>query len=196
MLLLVTCSIMEAQCILVSKRSNNERVTTYANKLEVFSKIDCKSKTNQAEKKQGIHLLVLVFLSLKRNGSSMKGRSCTDSYPHRIWIGTRYSVSLATAVESLFYTVMVDIMEEIDLAMCDLIPGYFLHIDMEGDILLCCIEKPLALLIVVKLGRKYWKNNPILRGRLVIFVRCDASTYRNATSALTLHKKLIEHLSD
>ena len=92
---------------------------------EVFEEIDYNSLTKQELKDA---LPVLLFLSMKRD-NSVKGRACADGRKQRLWMQKEETASPTIAVEALFYTFVMDAMEERDVATCDL-PGHFLQTEM------------------------------------------------------------------
>ena len=99
---------------------------------EVFGEIDQGSLTYKQKRKA---LPVLLFLTLKYDGSTIKGQACADRRLQRIWTEKQDAPSLTIAIEVLFYTLTEDVTEERDVAICDL-PGYFLQTDMEEFLLL------------------------------------------------------------
>ena len=112
----------------------------------------------------------------------VKGRACADGRPQCIWTDRHDAVSTTIAVEALLYTLIMDSLEKIDVATCDL-PGYFLQINMEGAILLQ-IDGALASLLV-KIDWKPWKRHLRHKGKNpVIYVKCDKAVYRTITAAL------------
>ena len=81
---------------------------------EVFGHIDQDSLTYEQKRKA---LLVLLFLILKRDGSTIKGRACADGRPQRIWTEKLDASSPSIVIEALFYTLIVNEMEGIDVAL-------------------------------------------------------------------------------
>ena len=108
-----------------------------------------RDKLTYEQKKKA--LAILLLLRLKRNGTTIKGSACAEGRKQRVWTDKKDASSPIIAVEALFYTLIMDALEERDVATCDL-PGFFLQTDMEGDILLQ-INGALALLLV-KIDRK------------------------------------------
>ena len=51
-------------------------------------------------------LPVLLFLSLKRDDTTIKGRSYTDGRPQRVWMDKQDSASLTIAVKAVFYHII------------------------------------------------------------------------------------------
>ena len=110
---------------------------------KVFVAIDYNSLMVEQKRKA---LPALLFLTLKHDGSIIRGRACVDGRPQRIWRETQDSTSPINAMEALFYTLMMDAMVGRDVATCDL-PGYFLQTGME-EYLLLWIDGALALILV------------------------------------------------
>ena len=109
---------------------------------EVFGEANQNKLTYEQKKKA---LPVLLFLTLKRDGTMIKGRACAVGRPQRVWADKQDTASPTNiAVEALFYTRIMDALEERDVATCD-VPGTFLQTSMEGVILLW-ISRALASL--------------------------------------------------
>ena len=103
----------------------------------------------------------------------IKRRACADRRKQCIWTGKQDAASPTIAVEALLFTLVMDALEERDVATCDLL-GFSLQTDIEGDILLW-IDGSLALLLV-KIDRKSWKKhlrynrkNPVICSKLALF---------------------------
>ena len=119
---------------------------------EVFSEVDQDSLTYEQKRKA---LPVLLFLTLKHDRSTIKGRACADRRPQRIWTEKQDSTYPTIDVEALFYTLIMDAMEGRDVAICDL-PGNFLQTNTE-EFLLLRVNGALALLLV-ELNQKRQKK--------------------------------------
>ena len=97
---------------------------------EEFGEIDQDSLTYEQKRQV---LPVLLFLTLKLDGSIIKGRACTDGHLQRIWTEKQDSSSPTVAFEALFYTLIVDAMKGRDFATCDL-PARLLPTNRHGRI--------------------------------------------------------------
>ena len=73
-------------------------------------------------------MTVLLFLTLKRDGTTIKGRARADGRKQRVWIDKQDAASPTIAVEALFYALIMDALEARDVAACDL-PKFFLQTD-------------------------------------------------------------------
>ena len=80
-------------------------------------------------------LPILLFLTPKRDGTTIKGRAYTDERPQRIWTDKQESAPHIITVEALFYTLAMYAIGGRDVTTCKLL-GYFLQTGMEEDILL------------------------------------------------------------
>ena len=89
---------------------------------DVFEEIDYHTLTEQQKKEA---LPILLFLTLKRDGETVKGRACADGRMQRLWTKKEDVSSPTIAFEALLYTFMVAAMEKRDNATLDL-PGHFL----------------------------------------------------------------------
>ena len=157
----------------------------------LFVEINQEELTHEHKKNA---LPVLLFLTLKRDGTVIKGRACADGRPQHVWTDKQGSASPTIAVEALFCTIIMDATEGRDVTTFDL-PGHFLQTDMEGGTLLQ-IEGALASLLV-KLDQKLWKKDLRYQGKnLVIYVKCDKAIYGTVTGVALSFKKLIGHLVD
>jgi len=76
---------------------------------DVFGEIDYDELTEQQEKEA---LPILMFLTLKRDGTTVKGRGCADGRKQRLWTKKEDVSSPTIALEALFYTWMIDALEE------------------------------------------------------------------------------------
>ena len=83
-----------------------------------------------------------MFLKLKRNEDTIKGRGCTDGKKQWDWLFKEDMSSPTVSTEGLMILCMIDAMEGQELATAD-IPGAFLqtnydkgdiHIKLEGAI--------------------------------------------------------------
>ena len=98
----------------------------------------------EQEKKEA--LPILLFLTMKRDGETVKGRACADGRKQRLWTKKEDVSSPTIAFEALLYTLMIDAMEGRDVATIDL-PGHFLQTDMDEKLILK-IQGALAMLLV------------------------------------------------
>ena len=55
---------------------------------------------------------ILLFLTLKKEGTTIKGRACADGGKQPVWTDKQDAASPTIAVESLFYTLIMDAFEE------------------------------------------------------------------------------------
>ena len=146
---------------------------------EIFEEIDYNSFTKKELKDA---LPVLLFLSLKRD-NSVKGRACLDDRKQRLWMQKEDTASPTIAVEALFYTFVMDALEESDGATCKL-PGNFLQTEMEGKVIIW-INGALALLLV-KIDPERW----------VVYIKCSKAIYSTLNAAILSYEKLVGHLGD
>ena len=87
---------------------------------EIFGETNQDKLTYKHKKKA---LPLLLFLTLKRDSTTIKGRVCAEGKPRRVWTDKQDTASHTTAVEALFYTLIMDALEGSDVATCDL-PGF------------------------------------------------------------------------
>jgi len=157
---------------------------------DVFKEVNYSTLTIEDKKRA---LPILLFLTRKRDGS-VKGRACADGRKQRVWTAKEDSSSPTIAPEALFYSFVVDALEERDVATCDL-PGHFLQTDMDERLILR-INGALAKLLVRVDPRRWSKHMKWEHGRPVIYVLCNKAIYGTITAALLSYKKLIGHLSE
>ena len=75
-----------------------------------------------------------MFLKLKRDEVTIKGRGCADRRKHQDWISKEDTSSPTVFTEGLILSCMIDVMEAREVATTD-IPGAFLQNDYDkGDI--------------------------------------------------------------
>jgi hypothetical protein len=78
---------------------------------------------------------------MKRNGT-LKSRACADGRQQQLWTNKEGVSSPTPCIEALKYTLIIDTLEERDVATVDL-PAQFLQTDMDDEIYL-------------KVSRPYW----------------------------------------
>ena len=75
-----------------------------------------------------------MFLKLKSDGVTIKGRLCADGRKHWDWLYKEDTLSPTVSTEGLMLSCMIDAMEGREVATAD-IPGAFLQTDYyKGDI--------------------------------------------------------------
>ena len=158
---------------------------------DVFEEIDYHSLTEQQKKET---LPILLFLTLKRDGETVKGQACANGRMQRLWTNKADVSSPTIAFKALLYTFMVPTMERRDNATIDL-PGHFLQTDMD-ELIILKIQGPLAKLIV-EMNPKMWKKHlQYERGRHVIYVKCKKAIYGTINAAILAYRKLVGYLVD
>ena len=110
---------------------------------DVFEEIDYHSLTEQQKKEA---LPILLFLTLKRDGETVKGQACADGWMQRLWTKKEDVSSPTIAFEALLYTFMVVALKKRDNATI-VLPGHFLQTDMD-ELISLKIQGPLAQLLV------------------------------------------------
>ena len=110
---------------------------------DIFEEINFHSLTEQQKKEA---LPILLFLTLKQDGKTVKGRACTDGRMQRLWTKKEDVSSPTISFEALLYECMVAALEKRDNATLDL-PGHFLQTDMD-ELIILKIQGPLAQLLV------------------------------------------------
>ena len=139
---------------------------------EVFEEIDYYSLTEQQKKEA---LPILMFLTMKRDGETVKTRACADGRMQRLWTVKADVSSPTIAFKALLYTLMVDAMERRDVATIDL-PGHFLQTEMD-ELLILKIQGAIAKLLVEMDPKRWKKHLRYERGRPVIYVKCMKAIY-------------------
>ena len=131
---------------------------------------------------------------MKRDGETVKGRACADGRKQRLWTNKEDVSSPTIAFEALLYTLMIDAMEERDVATIDL-PGHFLQTDMD-ELLILKIQGAIAKLLVEMDPRRWKKHLKYERGRPVIYVKCKKAIYGTINAAILAYKKLVGYLAE
>ena len=158
---------------------------------DVFEETNYNLLTEQ-EKKEA--LPILLFLTMKRDGETVKGRACADGRKQRLWTKKEDVSSPTIAFEALLYTLMIDAMEGRDVATIDL-PGHFLQTDMDEKLILK-IQGALAMLLVEMNPSRWKKHLRHERGRPVIYVKCMKAIYGTINAAILAYKKLVGFLEE
>jgi hypothetical protein len=159
-------------------------------KRDVFGEVKYESLSPQQRKWA---LPILLFMAMKRNGT-LKSRACADGMQQRLWTNKKDVSSPMPCIEALKYTLIIDALEERDVATVDLL-AQFLQTDMDDKIYLK-ISIPLALLLV-ELDKKRWEKH--LRkehGRPVIYVRCKKAIYGTLNAAVLAYWKLTKFFEE
>ena len=87
-----------------------------------------------------------MFLKLKIDEVTIKGRGCADERKHRDWISKEGTFSTTVSTEGLMLLCMIDTTEVWEVATSD-IPGAFLKTDYDkGDIKIKLVGAVVTLL--------------------------------------------------
>jgi hypothetical protein len=157
---------------------------------DVFGEVEYESLTSQQRKWA---LLILLFMVMKRNGT-LKSRACADGRQQRVWTNKEDVSSPTPCIEALKYTLIINALEERDVATVDL-PEQFLQTDMDEEIYLK-INGPLAVLLVESDKGRWEKHLRKEHGRPVIYVRCKKAIYGTLNAAILAYRKLTKFFEE
>ena len=134
--------------------------------------------TTVEQRKNALRLVQLI--KQKRCGK-IKGRTCADGRKQRQYINQEDSTSPTVSTEALLITLMVDALENRDVATSD-VPGAFLHSDMDEDVTV--IVDGALVELLVQSNNKYAKFVHICRdGKKVVFLKLDKALYGTVRAA-------------
>ena len=122
----------------------------------------------------------MQLIKQKRCGK-IKGRTCADGRKQRQYINQEDSTPPTVSTEALLITLMVDALENRDVATSD-VPGAFLHSDMDEDVTV--IVDGALVELLVQSNNKYAKFVHICRdGKKVVFLKLDKALYGTVRAA-------------
>ena len=125
-----------------------------------------------------------MFLKLKSDKITIKGRGCPDGMKQRYWLSKVYTLSLTVSTEGLMLSCMIDVMEGQEVATAD-IPGAFLETDYEkGDIHIKLEGAMVALLEEIE--PEYYKGFIFTdkRGRKCMYAEVKKAIYGTLEASL------------
>ena len=88
----------------------------------------------------------LMFLNLKINEVTIKGRGCADGRKHRYWLSKEDKLSPTVYTEGLMLSFMIDAMEGRQVATVDN-PGAFLQTDYDKGYIHIKLEGAMVTLL-------------------------------------------------
>jgi hypothetical protein len=146
-------------------------------------------ETTPEQRKQALHLVQLI--KEKRCGK-IKGRTCADGRKQRQYINQEDSTSPTVSTEALLITLMIDALENRDVATSD-VPGAFLHSDMDEDVTV--IVDGALVDLLVQSNKKYAKFVHICKdGKKVVFLKLDKALYGTVRAARLFWENLTNKL--
>jgi len=139
-------------------------------------------------------LRYLMFLKEKRDGT-IKARGCADGRPQRIYTSKEDASSPTVSIEAMMLSCAVDAKES-RYAVVSVIPGAFLHADMEDKVYML-LEGTVAEMIVKldpTIYRKHiWYNK---HGKPMLYVQLKKALYGTLQAALLFWKLLSKTLQE
>ena len=97
-----------------------------------------------------------MFLKLKSDEVTIKGRGCTDGKKQRDWISKEGISSTTVSTEGLMLSCMIDTMEDQEVATTD-IPGAFLQTDYDKEDIHIKLEGVMVTLLE-QIDPEYYKD--------------------------------------
>ena len=159
--------------------------------LNVFKPVDHTTLTRDQLRQA---LRTIIFLKMKRCGR-IKARACADGRKQRSLYSKEDASSPTVRTESVLLSLVIDAMEERDIAIVD-VPGAFLRARLE-EIVHVCLRGFLADLMVDIAQETYgpfaYKDN---NGETVLYIRLTRALYGCLKSSLQFWKQLssvLEH---
>ena len=136
---------------------------------------------SEEQKKQALEAVNLIK---KKNSGLVKGRACTDGSKQHLYMkpGESYA-SPTVSLEATLTTLMIDVFEDCDVAICD-VPGAFLQAKMpEGKTVIMRIRGRFVD-ILCEVNPEYKKYVTIENGKKVLYVKVLRAIYGCIESAL------------
>ena len=156
--------------------------------LVVFTGQDVNNLTNEQKKAA---LDVIDLIKLKRCGK-IKGRTVVDGRKQRDYFDKADTTSPAMTLESFIATLVIDAMEDRDVACAD-VAGAFLKADMPDFVILRIHGSSLMALLRAN-KRRYEKFVVIENGKRVLYVRLLKAMYGTLKAALLWYELLANTL--
>jgi hypothetical protein len=139
-------------------------------------------------------LAYLMFLKRKWCGK-VKGRGCADGRKQRRYTDRADAASPTVATEAVFLTVVIDALENCDVAVID-IPGAFMQVDLDDETIhVRLTEKMVELLLEIdhELYESYLVRE---RGEMVMYVELLKALYGTMRAARLFWEWLSKQLVD
>ena len=146
----------------------------------VVEPIDPNTLTNE-DFRQAMEAVNLI--KMKRSGK-VKGRSCINGSKQWMFLEENEVIASPTLqLESLFLSLMIDVMEGRDVAIFD-VPGAYLHAEMPKDKRVLMKFRGEFVDIMCKVNPEHKKNVIYEKGKKVLYVRVLRAIYGAIQSAL------------
>ena len=139
-------------------------------------------------------LAYLMFMKLKSNEFTIKGRGCADGRKQRDWLSKEDTSSPTVSTEYIMLSCMIDTMEGREVATAD-IPGALLQTDYgKGDIHIKLEGAMVTLLEEIDL--EYYKDFIFTdkRGRKCMYAEAKKAIYGTLEASLLFWSKLSKSL--
>ena len=138
----------------------------------------------------------MMFLKLKSDEVTIKGRGCADGRKQRDWLSKEDASSPTVSTEGLMLSCMIDTMEGREVATAD-IPGAFLQIDYDKGDIHIKMEGAMATLLE-DIDPEYYKDFIFTdkRGRKCINAEAKKAIYGTLEASLLFWGKLSKSLEE
>ena len=139
-------------------------------------------------------LAYLMFLKRKRCGK-VKGRGCADGRKQRKYTDPADAASPTVATESVFLTMVIDALEDRDVAIVD-IPGAFMQVDMDDEEVIMRLTGKMVELLIEIDPEMYRPHLIYERGEPVLYVELLKALYGTIRAARLFWEKLSKQLME
>ena len=141
-------------------------------------------------------LAYTMFMKLKSDEVTIKGRGCADGRKQRDWLSKEDTSSPTVSTEGLMLSCMVDVMKDREVATVD-IPGAFLQTDYDKVDIHIKLEGAMVTLIE-DIDPEYYKDFIFTykRGRKCMYAEAKKAIYGTLEASLLFWAKLSKSLEE
>ena len=145
--------------------------------------VEAIDKSSLTEKDKKTALDAINLIKIKKNGT-VKGRTCANGSKERYFLGKDDSVASPTAsLEAIISTLLIDVFEEHDVAICN-IPGAYLHAKMPEEHQVILKIKGQFVDIMCQVNKEFEKDVMFENGVKVLYLKVIRAIYGCIQSAL------------